>query len=182
MIGFKEWALVCDALGRGEQSIILRKGGVAEGREGFRFKHDEFLLFPTLFHEQAGRTKLPAETPLPKAGEGVIRVQYLARVEWTERIADAAVVAKLAPYHIWSDAEIDARFRHGDAPGLNLAFLRVFRIEPAFSFADSPKFGGCRSWVELPDLPPGTKLVPVLDDATHAKCAEAVKGISGGLV
>jgi len=34
-VGFKEWSLVCDAFGRGEQSIILRKGGIAEGREGF---------------------------------------------------------------------------------------------------------------------------------------------------
>jgi hypothetical protein len=36
-IAFKEWAIVCEALGRGGQSIILRKGGIAEGREGFSF-------------------------------------------------------------------------------------------------------------------------------------------------
>ena len=44
-IGFKEWAVVCEALGSGRQSIILRKGGIAEGREGFSFKHREFFLF-----------------------------------------------------------------------------------------------------------------------------------------
>ena len=64
-IGFKEWALICDALGSGRQSIILRKGGIAEGREGFRFQHPDFLLFPTLFHEQVAKLKLPPETPLP---------------------------------------------------------------------------------------------------------------------
>ena len=52
-IAFKEWSLVCDALGDGRQSIILRKGGIAEGRDGFQFKHREFFLFPTHFHEQA---------------------------------------------------------------------------------------------------------------------------------
>jgi hypothetical protein len=31
-VGFKEWAIVGEALGRGRQSIILRKGGIAEGR------------------------------------------------------------------------------------------------------------------------------------------------------
>src|SRR2546430_16918150 len=31
-IGFKEWTLVCEALGRGVQGIIIRKGGIAEGR------------------------------------------------------------------------------------------------------------------------------------------------------
>src|SRR5271163_3110147 len=54
-IGFKEWTLICEALGSGAQSIILRKGGIAEGRAGFRFQHDEFFLFPTLFHEQAAK-------------------------------------------------------------------------------------------------------------------------------
>ena len=37
-VGFKEWAVVCEATGRGRQCIILRKGGIAEGREGFLFK------------------------------------------------------------------------------------------------------------------------------------------------
>ena len=49
-VGFKEWAVVCEAMGRGRQSIILRKGGIAEGREGFSFKYPEFFLFPTWFH------------------------------------------------------------------------------------------------------------------------------------
>src|SRR5512138_2779668 len=49
---FKEWAIVVDALGRGEQILILRKGGIAEGRGGFRPEHTRFLLFPTAFHEQ----------------------------------------------------------------------------------------------------------------------------------
>jgi hypothetical protein len=50
-VGFKEWALVCEALGTGEQTILLRKGGIAEGRDGFGFRHSEFFLFPTFFHE-----------------------------------------------------------------------------------------------------------------------------------
>jgi len=48
-VGFKEWALVCEALGRGEQTIILRKGGIAEGRGGFAFQHSEFFLFRRFF-------------------------------------------------------------------------------------------------------------------------------------
>jgi hypothetical protein len=57
-VGFKEWSLVCDAFGRGEQSIILRKGGIAEGREGFSFRHREFFLFPTFFHEQVAKVRI----------------------------------------------------------------------------------------------------------------------------
>src|SRR5258705_3213217 len=43
---FKEWAIVVDALGRGEQIVILRKGGIREGRGGFHVEHPQFWLFP----------------------------------------------------------------------------------------------------------------------------------------
>ena len=56
-IGFKEWQAVCDALGRGEQSLILRKGGIADASGRFRFEHDGFFLFPTLYHEQAAKLR-----------------------------------------------------------------------------------------------------------------------------
>jgi len=47
-IGFKGWSLVCDAMAQGTQSIILRKGGIAEGREGFSFWHREFFVSDVL--------------------------------------------------------------------------------------------------------------------------------------
>ncbi|HWB58463.1 MAG TPA: DUF1802 family protein [Chthoniobacteraceae bacterium] len=175
-IGFKEWALVCEALGTGEQSVILRKGGIAEGREGFRFKHEEFFLFPTLFHEQVTKTKLPQDTPLPHPAEGQVRIQYFAKAEWAELVKEPAAVAALAPFHIWKDSEIEQRFRYDDVQGVNVAFVRVYRLEPAWTFEDSPKYGGCRSWVTLPDLPAGTSLTPVLDDAAHARRAVEVLG------
>jgi hypothetical protein len=56
---FKEWAVVVDALGRGEQILILRKGGLAEGPGGFQVEQREFLLLPTRFHQQRERV-LPA--------------------------------------------------------------------------------------------------------------------------
>ena len=56
-VAFKEWAIVCEALGRGRQSIILRKGRIAEGRGGFSFRHREFFLFPTFCHEQPEKVR-----------------------------------------------------------------------------------------------------------------------------
>ena len=117
-IGFKEWTLVCDALGRGAQSIIIRKGGIAEGRAGFRFQHAEFLLFPTLFHEQVAKLKLPPGTPLPaQRADGRHETTLRARVEWTRDVADLAVVQRLAPFHIWQDSEIEKRFRYEEEKG-----------------------------------------------------------------
>ena len=51
-IAFKEWAVICRALAEGRQSLILRKGGIAEAGGQFRPEHDRFLLYPTYFHEQ----------------------------------------------------------------------------------------------------------------------------------
>ena len=42
-IAFKEWAVVVDALGQGEQVLILRKGGIREERGEFHVDHREFI-------------------------------------------------------------------------------------------------------------------------------------------
>ncbi|MBT5847060.1 MAG: DUF1802 family protein, partial [Verrucomicrobiales bacterium] len=52
-IAFKEWGIVVEALGRGGQIVVLRKGGGAEGQGGFRAEQERFWLFPTRFHQQA---------------------------------------------------------------------------------------------------------------------------------
>jgi hypothetical protein len=182
-IGFKEWTLVCDALGRGAQSIIIRKGGIAEGRAGFRFEHPEFFLFPTLFHEQVAKLKLPADTALPALrDDGQHEVSLRVRVEWTQDVTDLSIVQRLAPFHIWRGSEIEKRF-HYEVPsvqrealrigaekaqsGVSVALVRVERLSAPFVFPDSPKFGGCRSWIQLPELPSGITFSPVMDEAAH---------------
>lgn len=165
-IGFKEWALICEALGSGQQSIILRKGGIAEGRAGFRFQHASFLLFPTLFHEQVTKMRISPDTPLPaERMDGQIEIRYRVQVEWTRDIADWAVVERLAPFHLWQPSEIEKRFQYDEKSGVSLAFVRVFRLPQPFVFPDSKKFGGCRSWVELPDPPENAAAREALDEA-----------------
>ena len=166
--GFKEWALVCELLGAGEQSVILRKGGIAEGRAGFRFQHPEFLLFPTLFHEQAAKLRVPEETAIPAARpDGQIEIRYMARAEWTRDIDSWETAVRLERFHLWQRSEIEKRFQYDEKTGLSVAFVRVFRFLEPFLFPDSPKYGGCRSWVQLPDPPAQQEAVPVLDDVIH---------------
>jgi hypothetical protein len=166
--GFKEWALICDALGHGTQSIILRKGGIAEGRDGFRFAHADFLLFPTLFHEQLQKLKLPVTTPLPvERPDGQLEIHYRAEVGWTREITSPAQLAALAPFHLWRDEVIDERFHYDERESVSLAWVRVYRLTPAFVFPNARSYGGCRSWVSLPDLPAHTTGTPVLDEETH---------------
>src|SRR5881275_1900249 len=95
-VGFKEWALVCEALGRGEQRVIIRKGGIAEGRDAFCFKHREFFLFPTFFHEQTDKVRMSTAT-LPSQGEGEIEIRYFAEVKDAKLITSWEEVERLEP-------------------------------------------------------------------------------------
>ena len=169
-VGFKEWALVCEALGRGEQTILLRKGGIAEGREGFGFRHDEFFLFPTFFHEQLVKVRTP-EAEIPMARPGQIEIRYFARLEAQAKITDWSQAAALEARHILAEPVVRERFEYKGA-GLHVALVRVFRLEPSWILEDLPAYGGCRSWVELPELPAGTGFVPVLGDEQHEAVAE----------
>ena len=177
-VGFKEWALVCEALGRGEQTLILRKGGIAEGRAGFSFKHDEFFLFPTFFHEQVGKVRRePGELPQPLLGE--IEIRFFAKVEAAVTITSWDIAAALHPFHILHGDVVCERFEYDEAPGIHVAFLRTFRLTTPWAFADQRQFGGCRSWLRLPQPPPRIELDTVLDDVEHAARLAQFRAIVG---
>lgn len=178
MFAFKEWTLICSALARGEQSLIIRKGGIAEGRAGFRFLHADFLLFPTLFHEQVNKLRLPSETNLPTLRiDGQHEINLAAHVEWTEEVTDWDKVLALELFHLWTRAEIEKRFRQDDKLSVSVAFVRIQQLSTPHTFPDSPRYGGCRSWIEVPDLSPTTQLSPVIDEATHRAREAAVRAV-----
>src|SRR5436305_7001229 len=170
-VGLKEWAIVCEAMGRGDQSVILRKGGIAEGRAGFAFRHSEFFLFPTFFHEQLGQTRLP-DAKISKERAGEIEIQFFARTVAVKEITSWEIIAALEPLHILEQSVVRERFDYDDRPGLHVALVRVFHLEPSWILPNSPRDGGCRSWVTLPDCPAATRFEPVLMDREHERRAK----------
>ena len=77
----KEWSSVIDALGRGEQVILIRKGGIADPNFGVEAKR--FYLFPTNYHEGSSS---PIAIPIRNWCE-VVRV-------WQIRDLDARLAAE----------------------------------------------------------------------------------------
>ncbi|HMH42887.1 MAG TPA: DUF1802 family protein, partial [Pyrinomonadaceae bacterium] len=71
------------------------------------------------------------------------------------------------------------RFEYDQAPGLHVGFVRVFELNPEWTFVDEKKFGGCRSWVELPEAPGELRLEEVSSDADHARAREDFLRIVG---
>jgi hypothetical protein len=173
-VAFKEWAVVCEAIGSGRQSVMLRKGGIAEGRDGFAFKHREFFLFPTWFHEQLEKTTLPVGATLPPQLEGEIEIRYAVALEWSRLLTDTARLPALKEFHILHESVIDERFRYDEVLGIHVAFVRGFRLELPCRLPMQKNFGGCRSWLDLPDLG-DTRLVPVLTDEEHSARRSALE-------
>jgi hypothetical protein len=159
-VGFKEWALVCEALGTGRQQVIIRKGGLAEGRDGFAFRHREFFLFPTFFHEQVDRVR-ECEGNLPRPLPNEIEIRYFARVKEARVLSNWKDVRALEPLHILREDVVRERFQYDGKPGVHVAFLDLFRLEPVWRFPNAKAYGGCRSWVELPAAPPNLRLIPI---------------------
>jgi hypothetical protein len=166
-IAFKEWAVVVDALGHGQQIIILRKGGISEGRGGFQVEHPSFLFFPTLFHQQR-------ESVLPEAqarydliaprfpAPDKLRIEHFGELAGWEKLESLEAAERLRGQHIWRDEVIAERFDWGKSKNIFALAVRVYRLSVATELPMLPQYGGCKSWVDLEAEIPTEGAVPVL--------------------
>jgi septum formation protein len=173
-IAFKEWAIVVDALGRGEQIIILRKGGIHEGRGGFEVGHQQFLLFPTLYHQQRESVVHDAQTrfdvlaphfPPPDR----VRLEFFADVAAWHRLDSPVVAERLRGQHIWRDDVIAQRYEWGKSKNIFALAVRVHRLPTVVELPMSPAYAGCKSWVELATEIDASGAQPVLSDAAFGR-------------
>lgn len=146
--------MVVDALARGEQIVILRKGGIHEGRGGFKVGHERFLLFPTRFHQQADSVVPEAQARsgdvmdcLPD--EDTLRLEHYAEIaEWRE-LDSLEAAHRLRGQHVWKDAVIEQRFEWGRSQGVYALAVRVHRLAEPVELPMLKEYGGCKSWIEV---------------------------------
>jgi hypothetical protein len=172
LMAFKEWGVVCAALEQGRQSLILRKGGIHEGRAGFRVQHDEFWLFPTGFHQQAEDVisdalplleQVQAEAKANTSDASRIGLNLYAVVSDVYHVTDLATLGRLTGRHLWSEKTVDQRFHYRD-PGLFVLVVRIYRRESPIDVEVTSHMSGCKSWVDLPSAISTDMLRPVIDD------------------
>jgi hypothetical protein len=182
-IAFKEWAMVVDALGRGRQIVILRKGGIIEDKGAFTVDHSQFWLFPTLYHQQMESVVPEAQEDFGQlkarfpAGDAV-SLQYLAKVEKAVEITDPARLRPLRGQHIWKESVIEERFGYGKNNGIHLILARVYALPTPVTLPMQPGYGGCKSWVELERALPTTDLIPCLtDDEFETKAVQVLAAL-----
>jgi hypothetical protein len=165
-VAFKEWAGICDALADGRQSILLRKGGIAEDGGRFAPEHPAFWLYPTRIHE--AQQGLRIETPtLVQSPPGTVPLYALAVAEVILHLDRESDLEPLADLHIWTDETIRKRF-HYRAPGIWVLGVRAYRPESPILLEVTPEQAGCKTWVPLERPLSTSGLIPVIDDARHA--------------
>ncbi|MHC5538546.1 DUF1802 family protein [Singulisphaera rosea] len=174
-VAFKEWAGVCEALGSGVQTLILRKGGISEGPDGFRPEHSEFWLYPTHLHEGQQGLRVPPTSPQGDA-LNLVEIDALAQVRSIAFVDQESTLAGLHEFHVWTQETIRKRF-HYRSPGLWVLGVRVYRRPSAHSIRVTQEQLGCKSWVPLdPPLSTGS-LAPALEDEEFARRMDRIRTI-----
>jgi hypothetical protein len=175
---FKEWAVVVDALSRGEQIVIIRKGGLREGRLGFQVEYPEFWLFPTLFHQQRDSVVPTAQTRFDELAQNfpppdVLRLEVFAQVAAWRQLEDLDRARRFRGQHIWRDEVVEERFDWGRSKQIHALAVRVSRLPAPVEFPMRASYGGCKSWIELEEEIDITGARPSLDDTAFAAKLEA---------
>jgi len=179
-VAFKEWAIVCDALAKGTQAIIIRKGGIAEAGGEFRPDHSRFLLYPTQFHEQQQQGIKPEYAPhlerLPevKPAAGMLRFTHFCEVVAVQHMRDLETASQLDRLHIWNEALIRQRFAYR-TPGFFVLLVRVFQLKQEIDAIEKPEYAGCKTWVLLDELDGEYAGEPVLNDAEFEAAARQLR-------
>ncbi len=165
----KEWAVICRALGEGRQSLVLRKGGIAESGGEFRLEHTRFWLYPTFAHQNAAALKPEGQALLARAeadrpAPGVVRLTHWAEAGGFYQLYNLVAALRPGELHLLTPETVRARFAYR-TPGLFALPLRVWSVPRPIDLPETPYYAGCKSWVELERELPTEGSTPALDDA-----------------
>lgn len=168
-VGLKEWAVVCDALARGRQMVLLRKGGIYEAAGEFEVEHPEFLLFPTYLHQKPEMVKEQdrAGVESRSAEPERIKLGLAGVVTDIVQLSGRSQIEAIDAEHLWTAPLIDMRFNYRPENPLYLMLVRAYRLADPTTVDNTPAYAGCKSWVPLGRDIPTTNSTPILDDATY---------------
>ncbi|HET7564554.1 MAG TPA: DUF1802 family protein [Gemmatimonadaceae bacterium] len=167
-IALKEWAVLVDAMARGEIIALIRKGGIREQRAGFAVRHPRFLLYPTFFHERESELA-PRFLPQLEAShanrppERMLRIGYVADAVAVWRVSELERLRAIEMEHGLAWPAVESRFMYRNLPGVHVVAVRVARLAHDVEIPEARRYGGCVSWVALDgevDVSGATAVIP----------------------
>jgi hypothetical protein len=167
----KEWAVLVDAMARGDIVAMVRKGGIREQRAGFAVRHERFLLYPTFFHEKVNElaprfVERMQESHERRPATGTIRIEYLADVLGVWQVTELETLRAIDAEHGLAWSAVESRFHYKNKPGVQVVAVGVSRLLEPVVIPEVKRYQGCVSWVELDDGVDVSSAMPVLDDVS----------------
>ncbi len=160
MESLKEWATVVKALENGDQTVLLRKGGILEIASGFKIESKKFMLFPTWEHQEYHHLKPKFHKYLDKVKDNPPEKEFNNITSYAEVLAETDVssdeiIEELSPFHIWSDSYIKERQQWKPEKPMKAIFLKTFKI-PQIKIPLKSEYQGCKSWINInEEIPKG---------------------------
>ena len=179
-LALKEWAVAVKALSKGEQILILRKGGIHRADKAFRVVHPEFLLYPTYEHQRRELVQTTSHLDLERTlieneNPKLIEFSHWCKVTDKFEVSEQDVLDNIAPYHIWTYDYASKRLRWRPKQPLTIALLRMYSMEHPQSLSVLDEYGGCKSWVELEQEVQLGEMTPVLSDEEYEAQANVIR-------
>jgi len=170
----KEWASIVNALENGDQTILLRKGGILDVASGFKIESKKFILFPTQEHQNEVNIKPQFYKHLEHAKQNPPKNGFNKITSYAEVLAEADIssdekIRDLSSFHIWSDKYINERRDWKPENPMKVMFLKTYKI-PELETPLKSEYQGCKSWINInEEIPVGksvlrdTEIKPKLD-------------------
>lgn len=147
----KEWSNVVAALGRGEQVILIRKGGIED--PSFGVEAERFYLYPTYFHQGESEAR-PS-----------VMITHWCEVVETWSVRDLDVLQRLADLVALPMETLEARYRFRPDQALYVLAVRTWKLAAPVEVRYRDEYGGCRSWISVEDEIDIEGSTPVLAEA-----------------
>ena len=181
-VALKEWASVLAAMERGEQLILIRKGGLIEPGSGFELVAPSFVFYPTFEHQTVNYLR-PAyqrsfeEVLRTRPDQGSLRLSLFGIAASSSQCHDPAVIGRLRPFHIYNEVFLHQRLKWQPDQPLVIVVVRAFQLAAPQLLPLAPHYAGCKSWVDLVSPVPLDGARPVLDDATFQQRAREITAL-----
>ncbi len=146
----REWSNVVSALARGEQILLIRKGGLAD--PAFAVEAERFYLYPTYFHQGEPEAR-------PR-----VEITHWCEVMRTWSVTELGALRQLAPLVAvpWETLETRYHFRSDQA--LYVIAVKTWALPRPAQVEFRETYGGCKSWISVDEEIDVTGSRPVLDD------------------
>ena len=153
-LALKEWAAAIHALLERRQTILLRKGGIHEKAFTTPAGDGGFLLFPTVAHAHAERTRPEHRDLITSAAadaeQDTVTIRAAVHLTGTVEVVDPARLPDLEDLHIWTSASITRdRVDFRPTKPLTVMVVEAVALDQPIVLPRLDGYGGCTSWIDL---------------------------------